>query len=151
MQTCRTCEIEKPISEFRFRPEKNWRVKDCKPCESKAAKVWYKAAKKRDPIKWRIQVLRLNRSKQITIDWVESELDKQHHKCALSGRPIDILTLEVDHIVPRSKGGSDELSNLRLVCRAANAAKGELTDDELLLLCQEIIGRAIIASMEPTK
>jgi len=144
MQTCRICEVTKPLSEFRFRQDKNWRVKECKPCESKAAKVWYKAAKRRDPIKWRVQVLRLNRSKHITLEWLESELQKQDFKCALSGRQIDILTLEVDHIIARSKGGTDELSNLRLVCRAANAAKGELTDAELLTLCKEIIGRAIM-------
>lgn len=32
--------------------------------------------------------------------------------------------LSVDHIVPRSKGGSDEPSNLRTLCHPCNARKG---------------------------
>lgn len=31
--------------------------------------------------------------------------------------------LTVDHIVPRKHGGSDELSNLRVLCRACNSRK----------------------------
>lgn len=32
--------------------------------------------------------------------------------------------LTVDHIKPRSKGGTNELSNLRLLCRSCNSRKG---------------------------
>jgi 5-methylcytosine-specific restriction endonuclease McrA len=34
---------------------------------------------------------------------------------------------EVDHIVPRSKGGSDDPSNLVCACKHCNAAKGART------------------------
>lgn len=40
--------------------------------------------------------------------------------CGVSG---DEKALEVDHIVPRSKGGSDELSNLQALCYSCNAMK----------------------------
>lgn len=30
----------------------------------------------------------------------------------------------VDHIVPRAKGGSDRMSNLKLACQACNSIKG---------------------------
>lgn len=33
--------------------------------------------------------------------------------------------LTIDHIIPLSRGGSDELANLRLLCRKHNAEKGD--------------------------
>lgn len=33
--------------------------------------------------------------------------------------------LTIDHIVPLSRGGSDELTNLRFMCRSHNAQKGD--------------------------
>ncbi len=38
------------------------------------------------------------------------------------GQTID---LTVDHIVPLSRGGSDELSNLQFLCRSHNSSKGD--------------------------
>lgn len=38
-------------------------------------------------------------------------------KCSIPGR------LEVDHIVPKSNGGSDDLSNLQTLCRSCHIAK----------------------------
>ena len=39
---------------------------------------------------------------------------------------------EVDHIVPRNKGGSDHVGNLQLLCGACNRAKGTGTQAELV-------------------
>jgi 5-methylcytosine-specific restriction endonuclease McrA len=71
--------------------------------------------------------------------------ERQHGKCALTGRALVIQTAELDHIVPVSRGGALTLHNLRWVCPEANQAKGRMTDDEFLALCAEIsecIGRA---------
>jgi hypothetical protein len=38
--------------------------------------------------------------------------------------------LEVEHIVPRSRGGSDRINNLALACHACNQAKGNQTAAE---------------------
>jgi 5-methylcytosine-specific restriction endonuclease McrA len=62
--------------------------------------------------------------------------------CYLSGRPIDLTQprdLHFDHITPRSKGGDNSLENLGIVCRVANIAKNNLSVEELLQLCSDIL------------
>ena len=46
---------------------------------------------------------------------------KSSRTCAYCGR---IGPLEVDRILPRSKGGSSSILNLQFVCRSCNAMKG---------------------------
>ncbi len=41
---------------------------------------------------------------------------------------------QVDHIVPRAKGGTDHISNLQLLCGPCNSTKGTKTQAELLVL-----------------
>lgn len=45
------------------------------------------------------------------------------YKCVICG-DADPEQLSVDHIVPRSKGGGDELDNLRTLCMPCNLRKG---------------------------
>ena len=49
-------------------------------------------------------------------------LEKWGRKCAYCG--AENVALEVEHIHPRSKGGSDRVSNLALACNFCNQAKG---------------------------
>jgi len=45
--------------------------------------------------------------------------------CVLCGKSNgDAVKLEVDHIIPVSKGGKTEMSNLQTLCKACNRGKG---------------------------
>jgi hypothetical protein len=55
-------------------------------------------------------------------------LEKFQHRCAYCGRTN--TAFELDHIRPRSRGGSHRVSNLALSCHDCNAAKGDRTASE---------------------
>lgn len=61
-----------------------------------------------------------------------SVLARDNWTCCSCGRQAqeDGITLEVDHIIPRSKGGTDETSNLQTLCKKCNIGKSnkDMTD-----------------------
>ena len=58
-------------------------------------------------------------------------LEKWGHKCAYCD--AENVPLEVDHIHPRSRGGSDRVSNLALACRPCNQRKANRDVAEFLV------------------
>ncbi len=61
--------------------------------------------------------------------------EKQRGLCALTGMPLD-NTAELDHKVPRSRGGKNEIENVRWVLKDVNKMKAHLTDEEFMRLAQ---------------
>lgn len=55
-------------------------------------------------------------------------LEKWGRKCAYCGR--ESIPLQVEHIVPKSRGGTDRVSNLTLSCARCNRDKGPKTAEE---------------------
>lgn len=53
---------------------------------------------------------------------------KYAYRCAYCGKTA--VPMEIDHIRPRSRGGSHRVSNLALACHGCNAAKGNQTARE---------------------
>lgn len=67
---------------------------------------------------------------------------KDNPRCYLSGKYIDLndpSSYQFDHIVPISRGGSCNLTNLGLTTKTANNAKYNLTPEEFIELCKEIL------------
>lgn len=55
------------------------------------------------------------------------------HYCCVSFRSKDsTYRATVDHVVPKKKGGTNELTNLVAACSRCNNAKGELDYDEFV-------------------
>jgi len=55
-------------------------------------------------------------------------LKRAKHRCELCGGHEDQVALHVDHIIPRSKGGPDDISNFQTLCITCNTNKRD-TDD----------------------
>jgi len=64
----------------------------------------------------------------------------QDCECALCGDEIILegQRTHVDHIVPRAKGGEDEIENFELVCSICNYAKRDTSLKDFLLMCVKI-------------
>jgi diadenosine tetraphosphate (Ap4A) HIT family hydrolase len=55
-------------------------------------------------------------------------LKRAKHRCELCGGHEEQVALHVDHIIPRSKGGPDDISNFQALCMTCNTNKRD-TDD----------------------
>jgi 5-methylcytosine-specific restriction endonuclease McrA len=63
---------------------------------------------------------------------------KQRGRCALTGKRLD-RTAELDHIIPVSKGGKNEPSNLQWLAPEINQCKNDLTDAEFIAICKQVL------------
>jgi len=62
--------------------------------------------------------------------------------CYLTGAPInldDSASYHLDHIIPTSRGGSNNLDNLQICLRDVNLAKGQLMIEEFYELCESVL------------
>ena len=57
-------------------------------------------------------------------------LKRAKFRCELCGISADEKALEVDHIVPRNQGGSDDISNFQALCYSCNAMKRDRDDTD---------------------
>jgi diadenosine tetraphosphate (Ap4A) HIT family hydrolase/5-methylcytosine-specific restriction endonuclease McrA len=57
-------------------------------------------------------------------------LKRAMFRCELCGIPATERALEVDHIKPRNKGGTDEIANLQALCYSCNAMKRDRDDTD---------------------
>ena len=76
-------------------------------------------------------------------------LEKWGRKCAYCG--AENVPLEIDHIHPRSKGGSDRVSNLTLACRPCNQRKGNLPVEHFLAKHPERIRKILAQAKAPLR
>ena len=58
-------------------------------------------------------------------------LKRAKQRCELCGSSAKDMQIDADHIRPRSKGGSNDITNLQALCRTCNAEKGNRDDEDL--------------------
>ena len=68
-------------------------------------------------------------------------LQKWGRKCAYCG--VESVPLEVEHIKPKSKGGSNRIGNLTLACHACNIKKGNLDVRDFLAKSPDILKQVL--------
>ena len=55
---------------------------------------------------------------------------QQHNTCVYCGYRRTAPSFDIDHIIPVVRGGSNDQSNLQVICRPCNQRKGLQTDEE---------------------
>ncbi len=79
----------------------------------------------------------------------EYPLEKLDRTCAYCGKAD--VPLEVEHIHPRSKGGSDRVSNLTLACEPCNRRKGNRPVEDFLKRKPEVLAKTLKRAKSPLK
>ena len=63
---------------------------------------------------------------------------RQEGRCAGCGMDFPFKVFEVDHIVPRSRGGTDHIENLQMLCSNCNRIKGDRPQEYLMARLKEM-------------
>ena len=74
-------------------------------------------------------------------------LNKWERKCAYFG--VENIALQVKHIYPRAKGGSNKISNLCLACPSCNQKKGAKNIEQFLATKPDILKRILAQAKRP--
>jgi hypothetical protein len=79
----------------------------------------------------------------------EYMLEKWSHKCAYCGKSN--VPLQIEHIIPKAKGGTDRVSNLTLACEKCNQKKGTKEIAVFLKKKPELLARIVAQAKAPLK
>ncbi len=76
-------------------------------------------------------------------------LEKWDRKCAYCGAKN--VPLQVEHIHPKSKGGSNRISNLALACEPCNTRKGVQSITDFLVKQPDVLKKVLVQAKRPLK
>ena len=70
---------------------------------------------------------------------------QQDNTCVYCGTRRIATSLDIDHMVPAVRGGSNDVGNLQVICRPCNQRKGLQTDEEFRLRYARLVPQARLA------
>jgi 5-methylcytosine-specific restriction endonuclease McrA len=76
-------------------------------------------------------------------------LEKWQRRCVYCAK--ENVALQIEHIVPRAKGGSDRIRNLTIACETCNTAKGTQEVAVFLAKKPEVLKRILAQAKAPLK
>jgi 5-methylcytosine-specific restriction endonuclease McrA len=85
-----------------------------------------------------VKAMKLRGADRATTKQIASVWKKQKGLCALTGLKLD-RSAQLDHKLPKCRGGADNVNNLQWLSMNANLAKRHMTDDEFISLCANVM------------
>lgn len=146
-QVCRTCNIRKPITEYRRRSPVSWHS-TCKKCQylKDAQRVRENPDKKAYHVLKEKEYFSARNNLEFDLDtsWYLSRIEAGH--CEVTGFPLVLnhtdqyldnpYQPEIDRILA---GGNYTKENCRVVCRMYNRARGNTPEDLFVELCRRVV------------
>ncbi len=138
---CPSCERTKPLSEFSPKKRKNRQggyASYCKSCQAKKSKERReKGNLPRYPISQEQNIVDLNRRRarkkmaegSFTVAQWEELKKKYNYTCLSCHRSEPEISISADHIIPLSKGGTNDIGNIQPLCINCNCKKHTSTID----------------------
>ena len=83
--------------------------------------------------------MRIVKRKSFTSSERVAIYDRNHGRCAICGRYVPFADFTVDHIIPISKGGTNNMDNLQCACKTCNMIKQDILPEDLMEKLSEII------------
>ena len=84
---------------------------------------------------------RYDRTPRVTVRLTRRNLMfRDAHQCQYCGKQPPLRELNIDHVLPRSRGGDDTWENLVTACRVCNLRKGRRTPDEAAMHLLKVPG-----------
>lgn len=74
----------------------------------------------------------------------EKVYENGHGICAICGKPVELNNFTIDHIVPLSRGGSNEIKNLQIACHDCNELKSNRMDSEFTTGLTTILSNSLL-------
>lgn len=87
------------------------------------------------------KVIRKYKTPEFTVEDLKNKIGS-NPKCYLTGDSIDLSKsqeYQLDHKIPKSKGGNDSLENCQIATKAANQSKYDMNLEEYLELCKKVL------------
>ena len=73
-----------------------------------------------------------------------SLMRRQDNTCAYCGYRRITASMDIDHIIPAVRGGSNDESNLQVICSPCNQRKGLQTDEEFRARYARLVPRTVL-------
>ena len=104
-----------------------------------------KEIEERDPLFFRNKIIYREDIPTRTDDVKPKKLNNKHYlfglqegKCKACSTRFDYRHFHIDHIIPKSKGGGDNIENLQLLCGSCNTIKGNRDMNYLMKRLREL-------------
>lgn len=65
-------------------------------------------------------------------------VEGQNYRCALSGVELSPAMSSLDHKLPVSCGGSNDIDNLQIIHPVVNYAKARMTNEQFIAMCHAV-------------